>query len=196
MCNGHVLQTDAGLIAIDAPAGFASWLASRFPDKAVTHLLITHMHFDHIEDAALLQSKHQCTIHAHSKYENNLTLLDMANQAWGMNLRLTSFEVDDVLGSKEGQLDLGNFQPKYIPVPGHSSDSMCYYFEELSLLFSGDVLFAGSIGRTDFPGGSLPLLLKGIEQSLLVLPPHTIVYAGHGPSSSIGEERLSNPYLT
>ena len=80
-------------------------------------------------------------------------------------------------------------------VPGHSPDSLCYYLADHGLLVGGDVLFAGSIGRTDFPGGSARQLVTGIKEKLLVLPDSTRVFPGHGPETSIGEEREENGYL-
>jgi glyoxylase-like metal-dependent hydrolase (beta-lactamase superfamily II) len=80
-------------------------------------------------------------------------------------------------------------------VPGHSTDSVTFHLAEMGLVFSGDTLFAESIGRSDLPGGSGPQLVQGIEKHLLSLPDQTKVYPGHGPFTTIGHERASNPYL-
>ena len=82
-----------------------------------------------------------------------------------------------------------------IHVPGHTPGGICLHIPEAKVVFTGDVLFAGGIGRTDFPGGNADLLLKGVREKLLVLPPETVVYPGHGPGSTIGEERDGNPFL-
>jgi len=82
-----------------------------------------------------------------------------------------------------------------IHVPGHTPGGICLHIPEAKVVFTGDVLFAGGIGRTDFPGGDTDLLLTGIREKLIVLPPETVVYPGHGPSSTIGEERDGNPFL-
>jgi glyoxylase-like metal-dependent hydrolase (beta-lactamase superfamily II) len=84
---------------------------------------------------------------------------------------------------------------KLAHVPGHSPDSVTFYSEPEKLLLAGDVLFAGSIGRTDFPGGSLDTLLQGIKKHVLTLPDETRVLPGHGPETTVGEEREGNPYL-
>ena len=85
--------------------------------------------------------------------------------------------------------------PKLLLTPGHSQGGSCFYFEDRKLLISGDTLFAGSVGRTDLPGGSFATLQKSIKEKLLNLPEDTVVYPGHGPRTTIGNEKRSNPYL-
>ena len=82
-----------------------------------------------------------------------------------------------------------------LEVPGHSQGGLAFYFPEEKVLFAGDSLFAGSIGRTDLEGGDYAQLIESIRSKLLALPDDTIVYCGHGPSTSIGQEKLENPYL-
>ena len=95
---------------------------------------------------------------------------------------------------KEGDiLPLGDTSLKVIHTPGHTRGGICLLAPEA--LFSGDTLFAGSIGRTDLPGGSLPVLLRSIRDKLFSLPENTKVYPGHGPQTTIGEEKRSNPFL-
>lgn len=86
--------------------------------------------------------------------------------------------------------------PQLLLTPGHSPGGSCFYFPEAKLLISGDTLFAGSVGRTDLPGGSFAVLEQSIREKLLTLPDDTVVYPGHGPRTTIGEEKQSNPYLT
>lgn len=85
---------------------------------------------------------------------------------------------------------------KLLLTPGHSKGGSCFYFAEEKFVISGDTLFAGSVGRTDLPGGSFAELEKSIRKELLTLPDDTVVYPGHGPRTTIGEEKRSNPYLT
>ena len=84
---------------------------------------------------------------------------------------------------------------KVITTPGHTLGGVCYYEATEGLLFSGDTLFAESIGRTDFPGGSYETLIKGIKQKLMVLPDNTRVFPGHGPETTIGHEKKHNPFI-
>jgi glyoxylase-like metal-dependent hydrolase (beta-lactamase superfamily II) len=102
--------------------------------------------------------------------------------------------VDEIVSGKD-TVDACGVTWRLHHVPGHSPDSVCYHWADKNLLFGGDVLFSCSIGRTDFPGGSHALLVQGIQEKLLTLPDETLVYPGHGPHTSIGVERVDNPYL-
>ena len=96
---------------------------------------------------------------------------------------------------KDGSLlEIAGFRLKLIATPGHTGGSCCYYLEEEKLLFSGDTLFEGSVGRTDFPTGSMSSLIRSIKEKLLVLPEDVIVYPGHGDTTTIGDEKKYNPY--
>ena len=92
-------------------------------------------------------------------------------------------------------ISFGRTQLEVLHVPGHSPGSICFYCRAKNLIFVGDVLFAGSIGRTDLPKGNYAELITGIQRKLLVLRDETIVYSGHGPTTTIGNERVNNPYL-
>jgi glyoxylase-like metal-dependent hydrolase (beta-lactamase superfamily II) len=95
---------------------------------------------------------------------------------------------------------IGDLQFTCVHVPGHSPDSLCFLFQAVGaeeaggVLFGGDVLFQGSVGRTDFPHGDGPMLIRGIQQKLFGLPDGTVVLPGHGPATTIGVEKVSNPY--
>jgi glyoxylase-like metal-dependent hydrolase (beta-lactamase superfamily II) len=90
-------------------------------------------------------------------------------------------------------LPVGNLELKVLHTPGHTPGGCCFFVD--GIVISGDTLFADSIGRTDFPGGSLETLLKSIHEKLMSLPDETVVYPGHGPATAIGRERVFNPYL-
>ena len=92
-------------------------------------------------------------------------------------------------------LSLAGFSLKLIATPGHTGGSCCYYFAEEGWLFSGDTLFAGSVGRTDFPTGNAQTLLKSLNEVVMSLPDPVVVFPGHGPSTTIGEERATNPFV-
>ncbi len=194
-CNGFLIRGNEGYVAVDAPLGFANWALSCLPEgEKLTHLILTHQHFDHVQDAARLQKLTGCRICAHSPYSPDLTLEEAA-RAW----RITPpapFTVDDVIGSSRSQADWGGLNWQLYAISGHSPDGMAYGLTAAECLFAGDILFAGSIGRTDFPGGSMEALVRGIRDKLLPLAPATTVYSGHGPATSIQEEVLNNPYLS
>ena len=190
--NGWVLEAPGGVLLVDAPEGVADWLERR--QLRPVALLLTHQHFDHVMDAAAVKARFGCPIYAFAAHSRRLTLEDLFGMATGTTLSVPSYEVDHVLDGKGGVEIAGmSFELKH--VPGHSPDSICFYSKTEGLLFGGDVLFAGSVGRTDFPGGSAQLLLSGIVEKILPLPDETRVFPGHGPETSIGEERLDNPYL-
>lgn len=180
---------------IDAPLGVAAWVEATLPrGEAPAHLLLTHQHFDHVQGVAeLLRRYPMCRVHAHSSYSTALTLETTAAD-WGLP-PVEPFRVDDAFGSALSRADWAGDEWMLYSVPGHSPDGMAYLHVRSGCLYVGDILFAGSVGRTDFPGGSMAQLVRGIRTQLMVLDPHTEVYSGHGPSTSIGEELLNNPYI-
>jgi glyoxylase-like metal-dependent hydrolase (beta-lactamase superfamily II) len=96
---------------------------------------------------------------------------------------------------KEGdEVELGDLKAKVLFVPGHAPGHIAFYFESERKIFSGDVLFRSSIGRTDLPGGDFDTLIESIHQKLFTLPDDVIVYSGHGPTTTVGEEKVSNPF--
>ena len=195
LCNGYLLKGENNeYVAIDAPQGFAAWALRTLPAGAkLTHLLITHQHFDHIADVAELQETTGCCVHACMPYHAELTLAENA-RAWGITPP-KPFRVDDVIGERDTHAEWAGLAWEALHVPGHSPDSMVYALPERDELYAGDVLFEGSVGRTDFPGGSATLLAKGIRSKIMTRPPETAVYAGHGPATSVGNEKLNNPFI-
>jgi len=196
LCNGYLIEGKDGFIAIDAPEGFAEWILARRPDAKVTDLLITHMHYDHVEGAAKLKETFGCKIHAHSAYNDKLTLSKLAKSAWGIQLEIAEFIVDDVFGDDCKLAEWGAHRWFIHHIPGHSSDGVAFHLPDEHIMFVGDILFAGSVGRTDLPGGNLALLQRGIHERLFNQDAHTVVYPGHGPYTTISTEILSNPYLS
>lgn len=193
MTNGWLVQTASGAIAVDAPEGMAAWLAGR--GIAVSHLLLTHQHFDHVQDAARIQREQGARIFAFAPFSRDLTLEILMEMATGMRIEVEPFQTDQLLEGRT-QIEAGGVIWRLEHIPGHSPDSITFHCPEQEILFAGDVLFAGSIGRTDFPGGSMEQLVRGVVEKLLPLPDATRVFPGHGPETTIGAERLDNPYLS
>ena len=191
-CNGYLVVGAHGeCVAVDAPDGFTDWaLAQLSGGKRITHLLLTHQHFDHIQDAASLQRATGCLVHAGAAYDPALAQNALA---WGIP-EPESFTVDDVVPAQDVTLTLADMQWKALHVPGHAPDSLAWHATERSEVFTGDALFAGSVGRTDFPGGNARTLVENIRCKILTLDPHTAVHPGHGPGTNVGEELLNNPF--
>ena len=156
-------------------------------------LLNTHCHLDHVFGNKFLAETYDLTLQLHEKEK---ALLDYA-PASGL---MYDMPFDNYAGKfiflKEGDMvKLGEDELKVIEAPGHSPGHICFYCARQNFLICGDVLFNRSIGRTDLPGGNHQTLLKNISEKLFVLPDETVVYSGHGPETTIGEEKKYNPFL-
>lgn len=190
--NGYLVETPDGNLLVDAPEGVTAWLARR--GTRVDHLLLTHQHFDHVLDAAALQTT-GAKLHALEDYSTALTLENLFGGS-GMEVTVPPYRVDArFVVAADQTLDLCGLRFTLYHIPGHARDSVVFHLPELELAFSGDTLFAGSIGRTDLPGGSQQRLLDGIARHLLTLPPQTKLLPGHGPATTVGAELRTNPYL-
>lgn len=155
-------------------------------------ILLTHGHFDHVLAAPALAERYGIEIYAHEIEE--ATLKDPMLNVSGMMGMRESFQATKYV--KEGEeLSFAGFSFRVILTPGHTPGGVCFYVEEENVLFSGDTIFAGSVGRTDFPKGSMRELADSIQKKLVCLPDHTLVYPGHMGSTTIGEEKLYNPYF-
>ncbi|QNI35637.1 MBL fold metallo-hydrolase [Edaphobacter albus] len=159
----------------------------------VKSIVITHAHIDHIAGAQRLKQLTGSPIYYN---ENDLPLVKMMDiqASW---LQMPTPEVAPPDGSlQDGQtISISGISGTVLHTPGHTQGSICLYLPEHSLLIAGDTLFAGSIGRTDLPGGDTGQLLRSIHSSLLPLPDQIKVVPGHGPNTTIGEEREDNPFL-
>ena len=113
-----------------------------------------------------------------------------------MGMRYEVSPLPDTFLPETGSIKVGSGTLELIFAPGHSPAHLCFYAPEENFLVGGDVLFRNSIGRTDLPGGNYQLLIDNIEQKLFALPDNCVVYPGHGPETTIGYEKLHNPFLT
>lgn len=190
--NGHLLNLPGGAVLVDAPLGIQAWLEKQA--VKVTALLLTHQHFDHVQDAAKVQKSHGCPVYAWSPFDRALTLETFFGAMTGSSFAVAEYQVDHVLEG-ETSLKVGGLHWELFHIPGHSPDSVCFWQSEEKLLMSGDVLFRGSLGRCDFPGGSFPQLVSGIRKNLWPLPEDAHVYPGHGPLTTIGLEKSDNPFM-
>ncbi len=181
---------DAGLL-IDAPQGAADWLAEQ--GHRVSTLLLTHGHIDHVWDAARIQREHQCAVGYHAETEPMVTepgFFKNFGFGWEIEPILPGFQIEEA-----ESLHIEGIEFQVLLVPGHCPGSLCFLEKKARLLFGGDVLFAGGVGRWDLPGGDGPLLFRGIREILWPLGDDVTVLPGHGPATKIGIERETNPYV-
>lgn len=160
----------------------------------VTHLVNTHLHLDHAFGNSFVEETWNVKTEAHAG--DAFWLKGMAGQCrmFGLDLRTPAPGISKELLEGD-QINLGKETFVVLHVPGHSPGSIVLYNAKEHFLFAGDVLFEGSIGRTDLQGGNYAQLIKGIQEKLLVLPNETIIYSGHGIPTTIGKEKASNPFL-
>jgi len=189
--NGYIIDHAGECVVVDAPALFHELIKSE--GLKPTHLLLTHQHFDHTEDVQALQEMGVKVV-SHSPYSESLIRQKEARENWGLPINIEPFTPDILLDGKD-EFAVGELKFKVAHVPGHSPDSITFYCEDLNVVFSGDTLMAGGMGRTDLPGGSEELLLDGIRHKLYTLPDDTISLSGHGPETTIGHEKEHNDFV-
>lgn len=193
--NGYVFRAPRGWVAVDAPEGMLEWV--REIGVAPDLLLLTHQHFDHVLGAGALWRRFGCPVWSFAERSPALTLEEMFDGLDGTSFEIGDYPVDRRVGEQGAAqpLDVLGAEMRVIHVPGHSPDSVCFFHPASGVLFGGDVLFAGGIGRTDFPGGDAALLAGGIREKIFPLGDDTRVYPGHGVATTVGDERRSNPFV-
>lgn len=160
----------------------------------VTHIINTHLHVDHAIGAAFAKDKFKAPLFAHKDDEFLGAQLPDQLRMFGISRAAEEVSIDSYLEDGE-EIKIGDGTLKVLLVPGHSPGSVALYCPESKFVITGDALFAGSIGRTDLPGGNGPQLVRSIKEKLIALPDDTMVFPGHGPATTIGSERHSNPFL-
>jgi hydroxyacylglutathione hydrolase len=186
-------ETGAGAIVDPGDEAARIALAVEQTNLEISQILITHTHIDHVGAVASLVDEYSCQVLMHAEAEPMLGQLP--TQAMMMGLRFGEVPTVDRHIEDEEVIELGGLQLRSLYTPGHAPGHIAFYIESEGLLLSGDALFAGSVGRVDLPGGSMEVLMRSIEERLLTLPDETRVYPGHGPETTVGNERVHNPFL-
>ena len=187
--NCFLVEGPGGNILFDAPEG----ADAHFAGEKIDLLVLTHGHWDHTADASAIKLRHGCRVLCHADTVPMVSEGDFF-QRLGFPLRIEPVAPDGLLGEGAGQELLG-LATDILDVPGHCPGSLCFHFPQHGILVGGDVLFRGGIGRWDLPGGDGELLVRGIREKILTLPPETAVLPGHGPDTTVGEEARENPFV-
>jgi len=194
--NTYVLYDDLNNAIVIDPGMENSHEEEEFSDfiKAkglkITRILLTHAHLDHIFGLNYVAEKYKVNVAMHPDSIDVLRSAPIQAELYGFKLDLGDFKIEAI---KEG--DNVEFGLKALFVPGHVPGHLVFYKEDQKEMWAGDVLFRGSIGRTDLPGGDHNLLIKGIKSKILTLDDDIVVHSGHGPDTFIGFERKNNPFL-
>lgn len=162
-------------------------------DLHVRHLLLTHAHLDHILGCAFFAERLGGRFRMHPDALELYRHGQEQSQMFGVPLEPLPEAGDPI--TEDDEIRLGRSVWTIRHTPGHSPGSVCFYDEANEFLIGGDVLFKGSVGRTDLWKGSMEILLESIRTRVLTLPDETVLYPGHGPVTTVGEERASNPFL-
>ena len=156
-------------------------------------IIVTHAHIDHVGAVVALADEYACPVLMHA--ESEPLLQGLPTQAMMMGLRFGKVPSIDRYVEDREILQVGDLRLRSLYTPGHAPGHLAFQIEDENVVLSGDALFAASVGRVDLPGGSMEVLMRSIEERLLTLPDETVVYSGHGPRTTIGNERTSNPFL-
>ncbi len=158
----------------------------------ITHILLTHAHFDHFIAAKAVVEATGAPLALHP---DDLPLLQAGGGATMFGLPMPAIHNPEIWLSENDTITCGTLNFRVLHTPGHAPGHVCFFEPDAGVIFDGDVLFAGSIGRTDLPGGDYETLMDSIAHKLMTLPDETTIYPGHGPRTTIGAERVSNPFL-
>ncbi|MEP7078196.1 MAG: MBL fold metallo-hydrolase [Chthoniobacterales bacterium] len=189
--NCYLVHGSDGPILFDAPDGACAWLELRH--LAPKLLLLTHGHFDHIPDVAKIKRRFGCEVGCHPATVPMISERDFFRR-YGFALEIEPAEPDFLIEATPARA-FGGLDFEVLEVPGHCVGSLCFLCRSEKILVGGDVLFAGGVGRWDLPGGDGELLCQGIKNKLYTLGDDITVLPGHGPVTTIGSERQTNPFV-
>ncbi len=190
--TGEAVFIDPGFYFDEEHAEIKNYIESNHltPVKIIN----THCHFDHIMGVEFIRNQYNIPFWAHPDDEFWVEKATAQGEMYGFTVHPVS-PANNLLNKKK-TVKFGNSELEVIHVPGHSPGHVVFYSKQDAFLIAGDVLFYGSIGRTDLPGGDYDTLISNIKSKLFALPDNTKVYCGHGPETTLGFEKTTNPFLT
>ena len=193
------LLTDAKLgeaVLVDAPGSILAKITPLLAKEGcvLKELWLTHGHWDHMQDGEAVRQATGATVRAHREDQGLIETPEIMEGFMGQKLGLVGVKVDTWLEPGARVAALGReFEVRH--VPGHCPGNILFYQAQAQAAFVGDALFNRGVGRWDFPGGDFDLLAKSIREQIYTLPDETIVFPGHGPRTTVGEEKAGNPYV-
>jgi hydroxyacylglutathione hydrolase len=190
--NGAAAVIDAGCLHQGEKLFLKNYITEQ--GLTLTKVLNTHLHIDHQFGNKFLFETYGLKPEAGEEDEFLLDNISKQAQMFGLPLDETAQQLGAYILDNQ-VIEIGNMKLQALHCPGHSPGSMCLYSEKDGVIFAGDVLFNGSIGRTDLQKGDYATLIRSITERLFALPDETVVYCGHGPTTTIGQEKKYNPYL-
>ncbi|AMK10823.1 MBL fold metallo-hydrolase [Pseudodesulfovibrio indicus] len=190
--NCFVLANGDQAVVVD-PGGDPAPVLDHLKEQGLTltHILNTHLHFDHTAGNKALSEATGAPVLAH---QADASLLE----TWlgrGGDMGLPLIDVYDWTPLEPGEGVFAGAACRILHTPGHSTGSLTFHFPDAGAAFVGDLIFYRSIGRTDFPGGDLPTLKRSVEEHIFTMPPETRLLSGHGPETTVGDERNHNPFF-
>jgi hydroxyacylglutathione hydrolase len=190
--KGHALIIDPGCYFSNEQTKLANFLTEN--RLTPLQLLNTHCHLDHVFGNKWVHKTYGLELYIHPKEQPVLEFAPQSGQLWGMPFENYAGPLHFITAKDTIVLDEEELQ--ILEAPGHSAGHICFYSAAQGFVIGGDVLFRESIGRTDLPGGDHATLINSIQTQLFTLPNDTVVYSGHGPTTTIGHEKLHNPFLS
>jgi glyoxylase-like metal-dependent hydrolase (beta-lactamase superfamily II) len=190
--SGDCAIIDCGCYGKNESAELASFINEKKLKPVL--LLNTHCHLDHIFGNKFILDNYGLKTHSCELEEANRKNAVQHAAHYGLKMETTP-EPESFISDNQ-KIVFGDAELTALHVPGHTAGSIAFYSEQNGCVFTGDALFAGSIGRADLPGGNFEILIKSIKTKLFVLPPATVVYSGHGNETTIEQEMKTNPYFS
>lgn len=190
--KNECIVIDAGMYSEKEFSDFDHYLSVN--KLKITYLLLTHGHIDHVLGTRYLSKKYNLAVYHHPDEKKLIEMAPTYGGVWGISFP----ELPDLEAklTEDFTLSFGTSNLRFIHLPGHSTGHVGIFSEQNNFIFVGDVLFKGSIGRTDLPGGNYDTLMDSIVNKLLPLGDHVVAFPGHGDATTLGDERKNNPFIT